>query len=996
MLSYAMRKSFNLVLVLVLFFNFFVLIEPYSVQAAALPVKAAKIAAGNYFAIALKSDGTVAAWGDNSLGQTDVPAGLTDVINVAAGGEHSLALKSDGTVVAWGHNAFHQTEVPAGLTNVVAISAGGYHSFALKSDGTLVGWGLNGLGQAPMSPGVTGVTAVSAGDSHTLILKSDGTVVAIGNNADGRSTVPNGLNDAVAIAAGQMHSLALRSNGTVVAWGNNTFHQTEVPMGLTNVVAIAAGQKLSLALKSDGTVVTWGSGEHLPAGLTDVVSITTKDAHSLALKADGTVVTSPTFSSLYRIPGSADLSGIHLQEGNFEEAFQSSRTSYTFYYDGHSLSGVHITPTLESSNQTALYVNNVQIASGSAKEIDIAGATTDTEILVRTEPYFLPGKTYTITLKIDSTAPTVQFTANGQATAATAAATEVTVSDTQSGVDAASLKYAWTQSTAVPAGGWSPFSSGATLSRTSGNGNWYLHVQAADKAGNVVNAVSNPFVLDNTAPTVTVSSSAGGKVNASFPVTIIFSEGVTGFTEDDLVINNGTASDFTSVSAVTYSAIISPTNSGQAVTVTVAAGAAADAAGNENTASNTLSLLYDKTKPVVIFGGFTDNQLFIAPPAAVTVSVNEAVYWIAEGTELTSANALPLISMEKDGEAFAAYTPSYDEVSGTFSLTFNDALEDGEYKVLVAGDAVRNEFQNTLDAASASFTVAVPVITGISANPASLTSSGGSTTVTITGVNLLGQTVSVYVDGVEAATAVVSSAENAEVTVGLPYNATQTANDHIFTVYLNGVEVTGQSSTVTVNAASPPTVSYSSQADLARLQVSASGKTLDLSSAFASGTTAYTVETDAEQVELQLATADSKAIVKLLGERMDASTNVKLAMGANVLAITVQAEDGTLKTYTLTINRIAVPDPIPSTPACPFTDMENHWAKSAVCEAASLGIVEGVTEHTFAPNSYVTRTEFAIMLLRTLQTISVTRRVRCLSATMTAFRSGRNKGSGLR
>ncbi|RAV08806.1 S-layer homology domain-containing protein [Paenibacillus contaminans] len=568
---------------------------------------------------------------------------------------------------------------------------------------------------------------------------------------------------------------------------------------------------------------------------------------------------------------------------------------------------------------------------------------------------------------LDNTAPTVQFTANGQAAAATAAATEVTVSDTQSGVDADSLKYAWTQSTAVPAGGWSTFSSGASLSRTSGNGNWYLHVQAADKAGNVVNAVSNPFVLDNSAPTVTVSSSAGGKVNASFPVTIIYSEGVTGFTEDDLVINNGTVSDFTSVSAVTYSAIISPTNSGQAVTITVAAGAAADAAGNDNTASNTLSLLYDKTKPVVTFGGFTDNQLFIAPPAAVTVSVNEAVYWIADGTELTSSNALPLISMKKDGEAFSAYSPGYDEPSGTFTLTFNDTLEDGEYEVLVAGDAVRNEFQNTLDAASASFTVAVPVITGISVNPASLTSSGGSTTVTITGVNLLGQTVSVYVDGVEAATAVVRSAENAEVTVDLPYNATQTANDHIFTVYLNGVEVIGQSSTVTVNAVLPPTVSYSSQADLARLQVSASGKALDLSSAFAPGTTAYTVETDAEQVELQLATADSKAIVKLLGERMDALTNVKLAMGANVLAITVQAEDGTLKTYTLTINRIAVPDPIPSTPACPFTDMENHWAKSAVCEAASLGIVEGVTEHTFAPNSYVTRTEFAIMLLRTLQ-----------------------------
>ena len=74
------------------------------------------IAAGWGHNLALKSDGTVLAWGRNDYGQSAVPAGLSDVVAIAAGGQHSLALKSDGTVVAWGDNTFGQTALPAGLT----------------------------------------------------------------------------------------------------------------------------------------------------------------------------------------------------------------------------------------------------------------------------------------------------------------------------------------------------------------------------------------------------------------------------------------------------------------------------------------------------------------------------------------------------------------------------------------------------------------------------------------------------------------------------------------------------------------------------------------------------------------------------------------------------------------------------------------------------------------------------------------------------------------
>ena len=84
------------------------------------------------------ADGTVVAWGDNSWGQSTVPAGLSNVVAIAAGARHSLALKQDGTVAAWGDNTYSQLNVPDGMSNVVGIAAGDYHNLAIIGDGSPV------------------------------------------------------------------------------------------------------------------------------------------------------------------------------------------------------------------------------------------------------------------------------------------------------------------------------------------------------------------------------------------------------------------------------------------------------------------------------------------------------------------------------------------------------------------------------------------------------------------------------------------------------------------------------------------------------------------------------------------------------------------------------------------------------------------------------------------------------------------------------------------
>ncbi|MEI6395747.1 MAG: immunoglobulin domain-containing protein [Verrucomicrobiota bacterium] len=196
--------------------------------------------------------GTTLAWGDNAYGQTNIPAGLTNVVAIAGGGGHSLALRADGTVAAWGYNGDGRTNVPAGLTSVVAVAGGYYHSLALRANGTVVAWGFNGNGETAIPAGLTNVVAVAGGYYHSLALRANGTVVAWGYNGSGQTNVPAGLTNVVAIAGGYYHSLALRANGTVAAWGDNGQGQTNIPAGLTNVVAVAGGGFHSLALVGVG------------------------------------------------------------------------------------------------------------------------------------------------------------------------------------------------------------------------------------------------------------------------------------------------------------------------------------------------------------------------------------------------------------------------------------------------------------------------------------------------------------------------------------------------------------------------------------------------------------------------------------------------------------------------------------------------------------------------------------------------------------------------
>ncbi len=238
----------------------------------------ATIAGGGLHSLVVRRDGSLWSWGYNDVGQlgngtigtianpgsiTPARLGLAGIRAVAAGEGHSVALKSDGTVWAWGSNAhgevgngaFQASGVPApsqviGLDNIIAVAAGAYHGIALKRDGTVWSWGANFDGQL-----------------------GDGSVSAASPFGKALPVQVSGLTDVVAIAAGGVHSIAARRDGTVWTWGDNLYgqlgngtfstHGSAQPLpvkvsGVASVVEVSGGYYHSLALKIDGTIWAWG------------------------------------------------------------------------------------------------------------------------------------------------------------------------------------------------------------------------------------------------------------------------------------------------------------------------------------------------------------------------------------------------------------------------------------------------------------------------------------------------------------------------------------------------------------------------------------------------------------------------------------------------------------------------------------------------------------------------------------------------------------------
>tara|TARA_B100001094_G_C18136335_1_gene775296 strand:+ start:23 stop:1216 length:1194 start_codon:yes stop_codon:yes gene_type:complete len=232
----------------------------------------------------IKTDGTLWAWGGDTYGMLGLNQGPTAKkssptqigtnttwSSVVTGSGSANALKTDGTLWAWGrnyagelglnqkaspflHGISSPTQIPGTTWKTLGKAAS--TSIATKTDGTLWMWGNDQFGKlgqntngvqrsSPIQVGTnTTWDKVCYSPSHILAIKTDNTLWSWGYNQYG----PLGQNQAKA----QLYAIS-----------------SPIQIPGTNWSQIAGGYLTSSATKTDGTLWTWGENEGGQLGLND-------------------------------------------------------------------------------------------------------------------------------------------------------------------------------------------------------------------------------------------------------------------------------------------------------------------------------------------------------------------------------------------------------------------------------------------------------------------------------------------------------------------------------------------------------------------------------------------------------------------------------------------------------------------------------------------------------------------------------------------------------
>ena len=393
--------------------------------------------------------------------------------------------------------------------------------------------------------------------------------------------------------------------------------------------------------------------------------------------------------------------------------------TYTVVLDSQPTASVTVTPSRTGSSDvtfspptltfTALNWNTVQpVTVTVAQDNDAVNDSATISHAVTGGDYAgVTVESVVVTVDDDETADTtaprvasiVRETPTSSPTNADSLTWRVTFSEAVSNVDAADFAVSGTTATVTVAavsgvtGAYDVTASGGDLASV--NATVALTFSSShgieDGASNALSNTTptgtnnNSYVLDNTAPSVTISGVPSAS-DAPFTATFTFSEAVTGFDVDDITLSNATASNFTATSTTVYTALVTPTAAG-AVTVDVSANAAEDTLTNGNSAATRASSTF--TLPVIAptlvsnagqgdttsTGVTTDRAQAFTTSAGGTLSSVEIISADSEGDDATVSLCTTNSSGQPTSTCTALTAPS-SFAAGTlvFTAPANTAL----------------------------------------------------------------------------------------------------------------------------------------------------------------------------------------------------------------------------------------------------------------------------------------------------------------------------------
>ncbi|WP_236192980.1 Ig-like domain-containing protein [Pseudomonas glycinae] len=586
--------------------------------------------------------------------------GTTDSVNYAID-----TVRPTATIVV------ADTNLAAGETSLVTITFSEAVSGFTTADLTVANGTLTGLSSS--DGGITWTATLTPTNSITdttnlITLDNTGVVDLAGNAGSGTTNSNNyAIDTARPTATIVVADTALKIGETSLV----TITFSEAVTGFTNADLTIANGTLTAVSSSDGGI-TWTATFTPTSSITDATNLITLNNTGIA-DLNGNTGTGTTDSNNYAIDTVRPTATIVVADNNLRIG-ETSLVTITF---SEAVSGF-TNADLTIANGTLSAVSSSDGGITWTATFTPSASITDTTNLITLDNTGIvdlagnagSGTTDSNNYAIDTVRPTATIVvADSNLTAGETSLVTITFSEAVSGFTNADLTIANGTLTAVSSsdGGitWTATFTPNVGVNDATNLITLANTGIADLSGNTGSGTtnSNNYTIDTVVPTATIIvADSSLKIGETSLVTITFSEAVTGFTNADLTIANGTLSAVSSSDGgITWTATFTPTTNITDATnlITLDNTGVQNLSGNAGsgtTDSNNYSI--DTVRPTATIV-VADTALGVGQTSLVTITFSEAVTGFTNA-DLTIANGtLSAVSSSDGGITWTAtFTPA--------------------------------------------------------------------------------------------------------------------------------------------------------------------------------------------------------------------------------------------------------------------------------------------------------------------------------------------------